>query len=50
MYKVLSDNFAGRQPGDILTADDLDGVNVDALIEAGHIAKTTPKKKEEEAQ
>ena len=51
MYQVLSDNFAGRKPGDILTAEDLDGFNIDALIEGGHISKSSPKKqKAEEAE
>lgn len=48
MYQVISDNFAGREPGDVLTADDLDGLNIDALIEGGHIIKTSSKKQKAE--
>lgn len=37
-YKVVSDMVAGKNPGDTITEDELVGVNVDALIAAGHIA------------
>lgn len=50
MFKVLSDNLAGHKAGDTITADDLEGVNIDALIEGGHITKASAsKKKDEEA-
>lgn len=42
-YKVLSDNFAGRQAGDTVTDEDLDGLNVEALIAAGHLADGSTK-------
>lgn len=47
-YKVITDRLAGHEPGDTITEADLEGANIDALIEAGHISKNTPKKKEEE--
>ncbi len=48
-YKVISENLADHAPGDILTEEDLEGINIAALIEGGHIIKnTTPKKKDEE--
>lgn len=40
-YQVLSDNFADKEPGEIVTADELEGCNIPALIEAGHIAALT---------
>lgn len=48
-YRVTSDNLEGRKQGDIVTDDDLNGLNIDALIEGEHITKNTTKKKEEEA-
>ena len=47
-YKVITNRLAGHEPGDTITEADLEGANIDALIEAGHISKNTPKKKEEE--
>ncbi len=47
-YKVISDNLSGHQAGDTVTAEDLEGVNIDALIEGGHITPTTKTKKAEE--
>lgn len=47
-YKVLSDNLAGHAAGDVVTEEQLEGANIDALIEGGHITKNTTKKKEEE--
>lgn len=50
MYKVLSENLSGHAQGDTVTADDLEGANIEALIEGGHITKATAsKKKDEEA-
>lgn len=39
-YKVLSDRVAGKTAGDTVTDEELLGVNVEALIEAGHIGAT----------
>lgn len=47
-YKVLADNIAGKNPGDSITDDELQGANIEALLESGHIAKTTNNKKAED--
>lgn len=36
-YKVRSSLVSGFALGDVVTDSDLPGVNVDALIEAGHL-------------
>jgi len=36
-YKVTSDRLADHKLGDIVTDDALANVNIDALIEGGHI-------------
>jgi hypothetical protein len=43
-YIVTSARLAGFKPGDIVTDSDLDGSNINALIEAGHISTQTVKK------
>lgn len=51
MFTVTSDNFAGHNPGDTLTEADLEGLNIEALIEGGHITKASSRKqKAEEAE
>ena len=45
-YKVLSELVAGKAQGETITSEELEGSNIDALIEAGHIAKATTKKEE----
>ncbi len=41
-YKIVGGHrVADREPGDILTTEDLAGLNVDHLIEAGHIESTS---------
>jgi hypothetical protein len=41
-YKIVGGHrVADHEPGDILTTEDLAGLNVDHLIEAGHIEATT---------
>ena len=47
-YKIISDNVAGKQAGDTITDEELNGCSVDALIVSGHIQKTTTKKVEAE--
>ena len=42
-YKVLSDNFAAGKQGELLDSDALDGCNIEALVEAGHIAEVSAK-------
>jgi len=41
-YKIVGPlPVAGKQPGESVTTDDLDGCDVQHLIEAGHIAPTS---------
>jgi hypothetical protein len=42
-YKVISDNCTLGKQGDTISADDLDGVNVDALLDGGHLAEVNVK-------
>jgi hypothetical protein len=43
-YLVTSARLAGFKPGDVVTSDDLDGVNIEALVEGGHISTQSAKK------
>lgn len=36
-YKIISDNTTLGKSGESVSETDLDGLNVDALIQAGHI-------------
>lgn len=42
-YKVTSHKLAGFTYGDTVTADELEHVNVPALIAGGHLAAATTK-------
>jgi hypothetical protein len=42
-YKVLSDNFALGKQGEVLDSASLDGCNIQALVEAGHLAEVNAK-------
>ena len=42
-YKVASDRIAGKNIGDTITEQELEGVSVAALLEAGHIVGETTK-------
>lgn len=43
-YKIVGDlSVAGKNAGETLTEADLADANVEALIDGGHIAPTTPK-------
>jgi hypothetical protein len=42
-YKVLSDNFALASQGETVDSKVLEGCNVEALIEAGHLAEVGSK-------
>jgi hypothetical protein len=42
-YKVLSDNFAAGKQGEVLDSTALDGCNIEALVEAGHLAEVSAK-------
>ena len=46
-YKVISELVAGKQPGDTITDQELEGSSIEALIEAGHIVGESPSKKAE---
>jgi hypothetical protein len=47
-YTVSADNLSGHDRGDTVTAADLPGANISALIASGHLkAKPATKKKEE---
>lgn len=47
-FKIVgSHNVVGHEPGEIITSDDLEGVNVQHLIDAGHIAPTNKSRKAE---
>jgi len=47
-YKVLSDLVDGKTVGDQISDDELQGCDIAALVEAGHLAETTSKKTEKE--
>ena len=40
-YKVVADNLAGFEQGSTVTARDLPGTNIDALVRAGVLAATS---------
>lgn len=42
-YKVLSDNFALGKQGEVLDSTALDGCNIEALVEGGHLAEVNAK-------
>ena len=42
-YKVNSNRIAGYEQGDFVSADDLQGCNMEALVAAGHLKETSPK-------
>jgi hypothetical protein len=42
-YKVLSDNFSLGKQGELLDSALLDGCNIEALVEAGHLAEVSAK-------
>jgi hypothetical protein len=48
-YKVASDRIAGKNIGDTITEQELEGSSIPALLEAGHIvgeSKSTKAEKE----
>ena len=48
-YKVISEIVDGKKPGDAITEQELEGCNIPALLEAGHIVgETQPNKAEKE--
>lgn len=45
-YRIVGGRpVAGKQPGEVLSEDDLEGVNVDALIRGGHVVEERPAKR-----
>ena len=42
-YKVMSENCTLGKQGETISANDLEGVNVDALLEGGHLAEVNVK-------
>ena len=45
-YKIKAGNVTFGKPGETVTDKDLEGVNIDALLEGGHIAATNAKKED----
>jgi len=43
-YEVVSDNLANHKKGDTVSAKQLPGANIAALIEGGHLKDNNPKK------
>lgn len=49
-YQIVGPlRVAGHEPGDIVTDEDLAGLNVDHLIEAGHLSAASKKAGKAEA-
>jgi hypothetical protein len=42
-YKVLSENFSAGKQGQVLDSEALDGCNIEALVESGHLAEVNAK-------
>ncbi len=42
-YRILSDNCTLGKQGETISADALVGINVDALVEGGHLAEVNVK-------
>ncbi len=48
-YKVIGDSLiAGHSKGEIVTAGELEGSNIEYLVENGHIEPATKKAKEKD--
>lgn len=47
-YTVSSDLVAGKNLGDTISDVELEGCNIAALLEAGHLVETTSKKTDKE--
>jgi len=46
-YKVASNRITGKKPGDTITDQELEGMSIPALLEAGHIVGETKTNKAE---
>ena len=42
-YRIQSDNCTLGKQGETISADDLNGLNVDALLDGGHLAEVNVK-------
>jgi len=49
-YKIISDRLTLGKQGQTIDADALDGANIQALIDGGHIAIVSAKKTEENTE
>lgn len=49
-YTVLSARLAGHDQGDVITASQLDGTNVEALVAGGHLEPVKPAAKKAAAK
>lgn len=48
-YKVIGDSLiAGHGKGDVVTSEELEGSNIEYLVENGHIEPATKKAKEKD--
>lgn len=49
-YKITSDNFAKGVKGSTVSDSDLEGLNIPALIEGGHLAEVKGKSETKEQE
>ena len=49
-YKVTSDNFAKGAKGSTVSDADLEGLNISALIEGGHLSEVKSKTESKEQE
>jgi len=47
-YKIISENCTLGAQGSNISGDDLEGLNVDALVEGGHLAEVNVKVSKQE--
>lgn len=48
-FKVLSNRLAGKKSGDVIDESTLEGANIEALLQGGHIEPLKESKKSDEA-
>lgn len=41
-FRIVSDNTDLGKPGELVDSADLEGYNVEALVEGGHLAEVAP--------
>ena len=49
-YKITSDKTNLGKPGESVSADDLAGLNVDALVSAGHLEPVSISRKQDKKE